>query len=479
MPDRGFLQGADPNPGARTVFDGNTGQWLTRTELTRRVTDFAARLEFPRKALGFVFAYNDAESLIAYLAALQAGHAVAPLNPQLDEALSARLISLFRPDFIAGPPSLPREPGYRAAESPHAGQLLLRSATPNGYAIHHDLSLLLSTSGSTGSPKMVRLSWRNLESNARQIIEALRHSSQDRTMVTAPIFNGYGQSVVHTMLLVGGSFALTRARVVSREFWDTARAAECNWIGGTPFFYQTLDRLDLDSLDVPRIAKFVQTAGRMPPHLATKFHAIALARGGELHLMYGQAEATARISGLPPELLPEACRSIGFVLGGGQLWIEREGRECAEMEEGELIYRGPNVMMGYATCPEDLARDDEQGGVVATGDLGYRDRRGLFYITGRRSRFVKLSGWRVSLDEVEQLLVHAAPVAAVNDGERLVIYAERPAAAFANDVGQLAQRLNLHPSMFEIREIDAIPRLANGKVDYSALSGAVRPAQTR
>ena len=91
MPDRGFLQGADPNPGARTVFDGNTGQWLTRTELTRRVTDFAARLEFPRKALGFVFAYNDAESLIAYLAALQAGHAVAPLNPQLDEAFSARL----------------------------------------------------------------------------------------------------------------------------------------------------------------------------------------------------------------------------------------------------------------------------------------------------------------------------------------------------------------------------------------------------
>jgi acyl-CoA synthetase (AMP-forming)/AMP-acid ligase II len=267
--------------------------------------------------------------------------------------------------------------------------------------------------------------------------------------------------------------------VVSREFWDTARAAECNWIGGTPFFYQTLDRLDLDSLDVPRIAKFVQTAGRMPPHLAAKFHAIALARGGGLHLMYGQAEATARISGLPPELLPEACGSIGSVLGGGQLWIEREGRECADMEEGELIYRGPNVMMGYATCPEDLARGDEQGGVVATGDLGYRDRRGLFYITGRRSRFVKLSGWRVSLDEVEQLLAHAAPVAVVNHGERLMIYAERPAAAFANDVGQLAQRLHLHPSFFEIREIDSLPRLANGKVDYSALSGAGRPAQTR
>jgi acyl-CoA synthetase (AMP-forming)/AMP-acid ligase II len=267
--------------------------------------------------------------------------------------------------------------------------------------------------------------------------------------------------------------------VVSREFWDTARAAECNVIGGTPFFYQTLDRLDLNSLDVPRITRFVQIGGRMPPHLATKFQTIAQARGGELHLMYGQAEATARISGLPPELLPEACKSIGFVLPGGQLWIEREGRECADMEEGELVYRGPNVMMGYAMCPEDLAKDDEQGGVVATGDLGYRGRRGLFYITGRRSRFVKLSGWRVSLDEVEQLLAHAGPLAAVNHGERLVIYAERPGADFADAVGQLALRLNLHPSFFEIREIDAIPRLASGKVDYPALNGAARSAITR
>jgi acyl-CoA synthetase (AMP-forming)/AMP-acid ligase II len=463
MADAGFLRDSHYSPDTPAVFDGNTGEWLTRAELTRRVTDFAACLQFPRKALGFLFAYNDAESLIAYLAALQAGHAVAMLNPELDETLRARLISRFQPDFIAGLP----------------GQPLWRSPTPNRYAIHPDLSLLISTSGSTGSPKLVRLSWRNLESNARQIIQALRHTQHDRTMVTAPIFNGYGQSVIHTMLLAGGSFALTRARVVSREFWNTARAAESNVIGGTPFFYQTLDRLDLDSLGVPRIAKFVQIGGRMPEHLALKFHAIAQARGGALHLMYGQAEATARISGLPPELLPEACGSVGFALPGGKLRIERDVHECAPMEEGELVYEGPNVMMGYATCPEDLAKGDELGGTVATGDLGYRDHRGLFYLTGRRSRFVKLNGWRVSLDEVEQLLSNAATVAAVNEGERLAIYVERPGAGFADAVDQLARSLNLHRSGFEIRAIDALPRLANGKVDYQSLVRPLHAAPTR
>ena len=452
MPDRGFLQDWGFRADSPAVFDGNNRRGLTRAELACSVTQFADRLQFPRKALVFLFAANDVESLVAYLAALQAGHAVAMLNPDLDESLAARLMAVFQPDFVVreGEPV----PGER------------RTAR----TIHPDLSLLISTSGSTGSPKLVRLSWRNLESNARQIIAALHHTGRDRTMLTAPIFNGYGQSVIHTMLLAGGSFALTRARIVSREFWDTARAAECNTSGGTPFFYQTLDRLDLESLDVPLLTKFVQIGGRMPPHLAEKFHAIARARGGELHLMYGQAEATARISGLPPELLPEACRSVGFVLPGGQLRIENEGRECAPLEEGELVYEGPNVMMGYATCADDLAKGDEMGGRVATGDLGYRDERGLFYITGRRSRFVKLFGWRVSLDEVEQLLSDSAPVAAVNQGDRIVIYTERPDATLAEAVDGLARKLNLHRSGFEIRAVDAIPRLANSKVNYQLLT---------
>jgi acyl-CoA synthetase (AMP-forming)/AMP-acid ligase II len=476
MPEAGFLRPSGYSPDAPAVFDGNTGEWFTRAQLTSRVAKFARRLRFPRKALGFLFAFNDSESLIAYLAAIQTGHAVAMLNPELDAALSARLISVFQPDFIVAPRSHTPATAYCEAESPHPGQLLLRSPTPNRHPIHPDLSLLISTSGSTGSPKLVRLSWRNLERNAWQINQALGNTDRDRTMITAPIFNGYGQSVIHSMLLAGGSFALTRARVISREFWDTVRQSESNAIGGTPFFYQTLERLDLDSLNVPLVKKFVQIGGRLPGHLAVKFHSLAQERGGELHLMYGQAEATARISGLPPDLLPEARGSVGFALPGGRLWVERDGRECAPMEEGELFYHGPNVMMGYATCPEDLAKGDELHGTVATGDLGYCDARSLFYITGRRSRFVKLYGWRVSLDEVEELLSPAAHVAAVSEQDRLVIYAEQPGAGFADAVNRLAGRLNLHPSGFEIREIESIPRLANGKVDYRTLAQAVHPA---
>jgi acyl-coenzyme A synthetase/AMP-(fatty) acid ligase len=297
-------------------------------------------------------------------------------------------------------------------------------------------------------------------------------------MITAPIFNGYGQSLIHTHLLAGGSFVITRQRLISREFWDIAREAECNSIGGTPFFYQVLDRLDLDALQVPNLTKFVQTGGRLPEGLALKFYRIVSQRGGTLHLMYGQAEATARITGLEPHFLPDAARSVGQVLAGGRLTVELDGAPCGPHQEGELIYEGPNVMMGYATAPEDFQKGDLQGGRLATGDLGYRDERNLFYITGRKARFVKLFGWRISLDDVEEMLSHTGPVAAVNEGERIIIYTERSCAALLEPVQQLAAKLRIHHTGFEIHGVGSIPRLANGKVDYRSLTPALAVASS-
>jgi acyl-CoA synthetase (AMP-forming)/AMP-acid ligase II len=481
VPEPWFLH-SGVDPGAKAFLDADAGEWLTRAQLCSRVTAFASRLQFPAKALGFHFAFNDGDSLIAYLAAIEAGHAVVMLNPELDAGLKSRLIALFRPDFIIAPISHPPEgirpngPEYSIAASPHASQLLLRSQEPQPYPIHPDLTLLISTSGSTGSPKLVRLSRRNLESNARQINQAVRITERDRAMITAPIFNGYGQSVVHTHLLSGGSFVLTRERVFTRKFWDFVSDSECNSIGGTPYFYQLLDRLDVDSPAATRLTKFVQTGGRLPEYLARKFHFAAAKRGGVLHLMYGQAEATARITGLAPELLPEAARSVGRVLPGGRLWVESDGAGRGPMEEGELIYEGPNVMMGYATHPSDLQQGELPGGKLATGDLGYQDDQGLFYITGRKTRFVKLFGWRVSLDEVEELLAPLGAVAAVNEQDRIIVYTEQRSAAFAEAVQQLSMRLRVHPSGFDIRATQSIPRLANGKIDYRSLT--MRPDST-
>jgi acyl-CoA synthetase (AMP-forming)/AMP-acid ligase II len=474
MGDRSFLA-FDHDPAGRAFKDATSGKWFTRAELSRSLACFAEKLGFTQKALGFVFARNDAASLIAYLGSIEAGHAVAMLDPALDVALASRLVSRFQPDYIVAPASQGFDATVAAQYSLQvlgAEQVLLRSRRPHVHAVHPDLALLISTSGSTGSPRLVRLSWRNLESNAASINQALSTTDLDCAMLTSPIFNGYAQSIIHTHLAAGGSFVLTRDAVFSRAFWDTVRDAGCGTIGGTPYFYQLLDRLDVDALAVPGLKKFIQIGGRLGEKLARKYHAAVTRRGGELHIMYGQAEATARISGVPPAMLPDAVRSVGYALAGGRLWIENDGRVCGASEEGELVYEGPNVMLGYASEPSDLARGDELGGKLHTGDLGYRDDRGLFYITGRKARFVKLFGWRISLDDVEELLAHTGPVAAVSDNDRILIFCEQRAGAANGDapnVEALAARLRMHPSGFEVRMVASIPRLANGKTDYRAL----------
>jgi acyl-CoA synthetase (AMP-forming)/AMP-acid ligase II len=468
-------------PQTAAFFDGNTGVWHSRADLAASIHQFQESLPFRQKAFGLLFPFNDAISLTAYLGTVAAGHAVATLNPELDPALKRELIARYEPDFIIGPilagltnksdtPWID-EANYREHAQLGPEFALWISRTPHRHPIHPDLTLLISTSGSTGSPRLVRLAFRNMIANARQINTALNNSGRDCAMITTPIFNGYGQSVIHTNLLAGGRFALTRDRLVSQDFWSVVRAAGCTSIGGTPYFYQVLDRLDLESLNVPQLKKFVQTGGRFPEDQVRKLHPILTKRGAALHLMYGQAEAVARISGLPPEFLPDAARSIGFALSGGRLSIENDGHPCESGEQGELIYEGPNVMMGYATTPEDLARPDQLNGRLETGDLGHVDSRGLFYITGRKARFVKLFGWRVSLDDVEEMIGSAdRPVAATGYQDRVLVFHEGTASGLNERLDSVAGRLNLHPAAFELRAVAAIPRLPNGKTDYRTLA---------
>jgi len=470
MDSRTFLT-SDHDPSSKAVWDAASERWFNRAELARCMRSFSGKLPFTRKALGFVFALNDAASLIAYLGSIESGHAVAMLDPELDSPLASNLIRRFQPDFIVAPASQALDSGITAQYSATAlgtQQVLLCSREPGHFEIHPDVALLISTSGSTGSPKLVRLSWRNLRSNAASINQVLSNTDLDRAMLTTPIFNGYAQSLVHTHLAAGGSFVLTRHRIVSRAFWDIVREAECNVIGGTPYFYQMLDRFGLDFLRVPKLKRFIQIGGRLGESLVRKFHESVSRYGGALHIMYGQAEASPRISGLPPSMLPDAARSVGFALPGGRLCVEADGQCCGPSQEGELVYEGPNVMMGYASEPSDLAAGDELRGRLHTGDLGYYDDRGLFYISGRKARFVKVFGWRISLDEVEELLSDTGPVAAVNENDRIVIFHEERQGD-APDIEGLSARLHVHPSGFELRKVSQIPRLANGKTDYPSL----------
>jgi acyl-coenzyme A synthetase/AMP-(fatty) acid ligase len=235
-----------------------------------------------------------------------------------------------------------------------------------------------------------------------------------------------------------------------------------------------LARLELDRLAPPTLTTLTQAGGALAPALIDRFHRIATARGGRLYVMYGQTEACARIAVLPPTELPARLGAVGVAVPGSQLRVEVDGRAAAPGELGDVVFAGPSVMMGYATDRADLARGDELGGVLATGDRGHLDADGHLWLAGRAGRFAKLFGVRINLDELEALAAAAVPtggaVAAVAAGDRIRLCVEGAADAAAVRA-QIAARTGLHGSGFAVEIVARLPRLPSGKLDYRTLEG--------
>ena len=469
------------HPDAIALVDAARGE----TWSYRRLDDALARIRerlAGEKAMALVLVRRDVPSLVAYLGALGSGHAVLPIDADLDTSLLDGLVETYAPELIlfgADSAEAARAlelDGYGGSEALHDDIAMLRRKTDHPLPIHPDLSLLLSTSGSTGSPKLVRLSAANVVANGDAIRQALRIDETERAITSLAFSYSFGLSIVHSHLLAGASLVVSGRSIMLRDFWNDLATHRATSFSGVPYTYELIRRVGFEKMELPSLRTLTQAGGKLGADLIRHYHGIMDARGGSFVVMYGQTEATARISVLPPELLPEKLGGVGFPLPGGRVEVRRLDGEgtVGTGEAGELIYHGPNVMMGYAETREDLGKGDLLGGTLVTGDSGYLDEDGCIFITGRLKRFAKVMGLRVSLDEVEGKLQHAGAVAALDGGDQVVVCTVpgseetvRPA------LYDLAGRMRIHPRSFDIRVVDRFPLLSNGKIDYRTLGTMV------
>jgi acyl-coenzyme A synthetase/AMP-(fatty) acid ligase len=448
------------------LIEAGTGRSWTYRDLVKDVEYRRASLAAPEPGLLFLFCRNDLASVAWYLAAVEAGHAVALLNARLDAGLKENLISLYRPDWIGGVDS-PANPPYRNGDDG-----LWRRDRTGELALFAGLSLLLSTSGSTGSPKFVRLTRANVESNAKSIVEALGITADDRPVAHLPLYYSYGLSVVNSHLLAGATIMLTDTGLITAEFWEAIRQHRVDSFSGVPYTYQMLRRLGLERLNVPLVRIMTQAGGKLDPGNIAFFSELIRKRGGGFWTMYGQTEATARISILPPHELPARLGSAGQAIPGGRLSILDDTGEytAAAGVEGELVYEGPNVMMGYAFERADLGTGDELGGRLHTGDRAVLDDQGFVRILGRVKRDAKVFGLRMNLDEVEAFIRPNGPAAAVARDNSVMIFCEfGDPAQYSELRDELSAKLRIHRSAFEFRRIEHLPTRDTGKIAYEAL----------
>ncbi len=446
------------------LYDPSRHDWWSYSALTSAVEPLAQRFASIPKSLIFNFCRNDFRSVSVYLAALESGQPVALLDDNLRDELKQHLLDLYRPEFVS------------ASSAPHDAVAefapgLWRTSSPFGGGLHPDLSLLLSTSGSTGSPKFVRLTCRNVEANATSIAQALSIRPDDRAIASLPIHYSYGLSVLNTHLLTGASMVLTDDGLTAPTFWEAIRHHACTSFAGVPYSYSILNRLGMDSLHVPSLHTLTQAGGKLNNDLIAKFSAQMNARAGRFFVMYGQTEATARIAILPSASLPAKLGSAGVAIPEGLISIEsEEGIAAPTGDVGELVYRGPNVMMGYATSRDDLALGDVLGGVLRTGDMASLDAEGFVYMAGRAKRDAKLFGLRINLDEVEDMLRKHGATAVISRDEKLRIFCEYgDDASFERYRKELAATLQINHRAFEFLRIEKLPTKGSGKIDYQSL----------
>lgn len=439
--------------------DGNA---LCRRELDTHVSEAVNTLQaLPPRQFFFLHVGNTLSSLVGYLACLRARHVPLLLPVDLATELLQDLIALYQPDWVLGE-------ALSGINLPGTKLHIHRPASQTGVSqlpLHPELGLLLSTSGTTGSAKLVRLSYAALQANAMSIARYLNLGPGDRALTVLPPHYSYGLSVINSHLLAGGSLVLRNVGVLSPEFSETLIQQHVTSISGVPYVYHMLHRTGFLDRSFPALRTLTQAGGRLDDGLCRVFGSAAADRGWQFFVMYGQTEATARISYLPPNDLLRKLGSIGNAIPGGQMRIDPITQE--------LIYVGANVMMGYAESRADLALPDLLGGVLQTGDLARCDEEGYFYITGRLKRFVKLAGNRIGLDEVEQTLQVqlGLPVAVGGNDEHMHIWIESLNDEHCIDTARmlLRQRFGLHHSLFQLRCVAQLPLLPSGKKDYHAL----------
>lgn len=447
------------------------GNKMTYEALNIEMTTLSERIG--HRCLVFALCRNEIGSVLGYTAFINTGIVPVMVNSHLDENLLGNLLETYKPEFLWAPKDQRSQFAEFNVEYETHKYVLLRTNYEIKYTLYDELALLITTSGSTGSPKLVRQSYTNILENAQSIVKYLELDDSERPITTLPMNYVYGLSIINSHFLVGATLLLTDKGLMQKEFWDFFRLQGATSFGGVPYTYEMLDKLRFFRMNLPSLRTMTQAGGKITPELHEKYATYAKEHGLKFVVMYGAAEATARMGYLPAERAVEKKGSMGIPIPGGSFHlIGEDGRDISEpFITGELVYEGKNVTLGYAENGDDLCLGDERNGRLETGDMAQFDSDGFFYIVGRKKRFLKIFGNRVNLDEIDRFIKGKFNIEVASSGvdDHMYIFVTDPekAESVRNFVIDMTK---LNPVAFKIIVINEIPKNDSGKTLYKELA---------
>ena len=348
---------------------------------------------------------------------------------------------------------------------------LLKNKVNKQKKINKNLSLLLSTSGSMGSVKFVKLSKTNLKHNADSIINYLKINNKDIAITNLPSSYSYMISIINTHFEVGGSIIISKYSLIEKSFWKIFNKNKVTSFNGVPYTYEMLTKIGINNIKSKSLKYLTHAGGKLDKIILKKIIKFCTKNNLKFFSMYGQTEASPRISYLNHKYNKQKIGSIGKGMLGSKLYlIDKSGEKILKpFVEGELVCEGKNVFMGYSENYNDLKKSNEKDYKLRTGDLGYFDKEGFYYITSRVNKIAKIFGNRVDLGVLETLMSQRGyKIACLYDNNKIFVYFENKynKTKLANTLSKITN-LNIQP--FKLTKLRCLPRTSNNKVSYNQL----------
>jgi acyl-coenzyme A synthetase/AMP-(fatty) acid ligase len=446
------------------IDDG--GRSITYGELCSFCDEFYSFIV--KRTLIFILSENSIGSLAGYIASLSDKIVPLVLSCAIEGELLNRLLSIYKPEYLWMPARMVQDCEYPPVFSKYDYTLVKTNYST--YVLYQELSLLLPTSGSTGSPKLVRHSYKNVEANARNVSLLFELTKNERAIAILPMHYTMGLSVISSHIYTGAVVLLIKYNLTDKRFWNFIKQEKATSFTGVPFSYEVLKKLRFFKMDLPDLKIITQGGGKLNSDLFQECAEYAYANGKKFIATYGQTEGTARMAFLSPELAIYKNGSIGKAIPNGELFLVDEENQIIHDNNttGQMVYKGENVTLGYALTGEDLIKEDENNGVLYTGDIAYRDEDGFYFIVGRMKRFLKIYGFRISLDEVEYLIKSKFNVDCYCLGNDELLKIMVVDDTHRGEISEfVARKTGLFHKSFEIIKVDKIERSESGKISYS------------
>tara|TARA_B110001452_G_scaffold253508_1_gene244300 strand:- start:17456 stop:18868 length:1413 start_codon:yes stop_codon:yes gene_type:complete len=440
---------------------------VSYNDLTTKIEEFSKNIK--ERSLIFLLCKNNLESIVGYLGSVKSNCVISLIDEKISDDSFIKLIDNYQPDFIFFDKKRIKKLDSFFTSYSFESFELLEVKKKIKKKLNDNLALLISTSGSTGTSKLVRLSADNLNENINSIIHYLDISQKDISITTLPMSYVYGLSIINTHLNQGASIVLNNKSVIEKEFWNKLQKNKVTNFGGVPYTYSILEKIKLKNFDLSSLKYTTQAGGKINKETVRNILKEYNLLGIKLYLMYGAAEATARMSYLPWENI-EKTQSIGKAIPGGEFYLEDSNRKVIKEinTHGELIYKGKNVCMGYAENFQDLTKDDENKGTLKTGDIAYKDKDNFYYLVGRKDRYIKIYGMRINLQELEEIISNfGIENICMQEKENMINVFVKDDFELEKLKKHITSVTKIHPSVFIFKIIKDFPLNKNYKISYN------------